>query len=102
MEMPKEYSIELEKKIQKKWEESKIYKFKNDEKRPPYIIDTPPPYPTGRMHLGHALNWTYMDIIARFKRMNNYDVLFPQGWDCHGLPTEVKVEEIHAYQYLIL
>ena len=96
MEMPKEYSIELEKEIQKKWEESKIYKFKNDEKRPPYIIDTPPPYPTGRMHLGHALNWTYMDIIARFKRMNNYDVLFPQGWDCHGLPTEVKVEEIHG------
>ena len=36
-----------------------------------------------------------MDIIARYKRMNNYDVLFPQGWDCHGLPTEVKVEEIH-------
>ncbi len=96
MEIPKEYSIELEKEVQKKWEESKIYKFKNDEKRPPYIIDTPPPYPTGRMHLGHALNWTYMDIIARFKRMNNYDVLFPQGWDCHGLPTEVKVEEIHG------
>ncbi|AEH06325.1 valine--tRNA ligase [Methanothermococcus okinawensis] len=96
MEMPKEYSIEFEKEIQKKWEENKIYKFKNDEKRPPYIIDTPPPYPTGRMHLGHALNWTYMDIIARFKRMNGYDVLFPQGWDCHGLPTEVKVEEIHG------
>ena len=95
MEMPKEYLLDLEKKVQKKWEDNKIYKFKNDENKPPYIIDTPPPYPTGRMHLGHALNWTYMDIIARYKRMNNYDVLFPQGWDCHGLPTEVKVEEIH-------
>lgn len=95
MEMQKEYSIEMEKEVQKKWENNKIYKFMNDEKRPPYIIDTPPPYPTGRMHLGHGLNWTYMDIIARFKRMNGYDVLFPQGWDCHGLPTEVKVEEIN-------
>ncbi|HIP17637.1 MAG TPA: valine--tRNA ligase [Methanothermococcus okinawensis] len=95
MEIPKEYSVELEREVQRKWEEEKTYRFKNDEKKPSYIIDTPPPYPTGRMHLGHALNWTYMDIIARFKRMNNYDVLFPQGWDCHGLPTEVKVEEIH-------
>ncbi|AEF96801.1 valine--tRNA ligase [Methanotorris igneus] len=98
MEMPKDYQpTVIEKEVQKKWEESKIYKFdEKDEKRPPYIIDTPPPYPTGRMHLGHALNWTYMDIIARFKRMNGYNVLFPQGWDCHGLPTEVKVEEIHG------
>ncbi|GBF36496.1 valine--tRNA ligase [Methanofervidicoccus abyssi] len=95
MEMPKEYPLELEKVVQKKWEEEGIYRFKNDKNKPQYIIDTPPPYPTGNMHLGHALNWTYMDIIARFKRMNNYDVLFPQGWDCHGLPTEVKVEEIY-------
>ena len=96
MEMPKDYNIGIEKQIQKKWEESKIYKFDEDSKKPPYIIDTPPPYPTGRLHLGHALNWTYMDIIARYKRMKGFNVLFPQGWDCHGLPTEVKVEEIHG------
>ncbi len=97
--MDKEYNITIEKEIQKKWLKEKIYKFNENEdreKRPPYIIDTPPPYPTGKMHLGHGLNWTYMDIIARFKRMNNYNVMFPQGWDCHGLPTEVKVEEIHG------
>lgn len=96
MEMPKDYNIEIEKQIQKKWEESKIYKFDEESNKPPYIIDTPPPYPTGRLHLGHALNWTYMDIIARYKRMKGFNVLFPQGWDCHGLPTEVKVEEIHG------
>jgi len=96
MEMPKDYNIEIEKQIQKKWEESKIYKFDEESKKPPYIIDTPPPYPTGRLHLGHALNWTYMDIIARYKRMKGFNVLFPQGWDCHGLPTEVKVEEIYG------
>uniref|UniRef100_A9A6E2 Valine--tRNA ligase n=1 Tax=Methanococcus maripaludis (strain C6 / ATCC BAA-1332) TaxID=444158 RepID=A9A6E2_METM6 len=95
MEIKEEYSIELENKVQEKWENEKTFKFLEDDKRPPYIIDTPPPYPTGRMHLGHGLNWTYMDIIARFKRMNGYDVLFPQGWDCHGLPTEVKVEELN-------
>ncbi len=93
--MPKDYNIEIEKKVQKKWENEEIYKFIENSDKPPYIIDTPPPYPTGRLHLGHALNWTYMDIIARYKRMKGYNVLFPQGWDCHGLPTEVKVEEIY-------
>ena len=51
MEMPKEYPLELEKTVQKKWEEEGIYRFKNDENKPHYIIDTPPPYPTGKMHL---------------------------------------------------
>lgn len=41
------------------------------------------------------MNWVYMDVIARYKRMKGYNVLFPQGWDCHGLPTEVKVEETY-------
>ncbi|MEM4156643.1 MAG: valine--tRNA ligase, partial [Archaeoglobaceae archaeon] len=48
---------------------------------------------TGSFHIGHALNWCIIDFIARYKRMNGYEVMFPQGWDCHGLPTEVKVEE---------
>ncbi len=96
MELPKDYNIKVEKDIQKKWEESEIYKFMENSEKPPYIIDTPPPYPTGKLHLGHALNWSYMDFIARYKRMKGYNVLFPQGWDCHGLPTEVKVEEIYG------
>ncbi|MEM4525081.1 MAG: valine--tRNA ligase [Methanothermobacter sp.] len=94
-EIPKDYDHRNETKWQNKWEEQGLYKFKGDETRPQYIIDTPPPYPTGSIHMGHVLNWVYMDIIARFKRMRGYDVLFPQGWDCHGLPTEVKVEETY-------
>jgi len=43
--------------------------------------------------MGNFLNWTYFDIRARYKRMTGYNVLFPQGWDCHGLPTEVAVEK---------
>lgn len=94
-EIPKDYDHKKETEWQSKWEKQGLYKFEGDETKPQYIIDTPPPYPTGSIHMGHVLNWVYMDIIARFKRMRGYDVLFPQGWDCHGLPTEVKVEETY-------
>ncbi len=94
-EIPKDYDHTKEEELQTIWQNDNTYRFIGDGTRPTYIIDTPPPYPTGKLHMGHVLNWVYMDIIARYKRMNNYDVLFPQGWDCHGLPTEVKVEEIH-------
>ena len=94
--IPKDYDHKKETYWQNKWQKDNVYKFIGDGTRPNYIIDTPPPYPTGATHMGHVLNWTYIDIIARFKRMHDYDVLFPQGWDCHGLPTEVKVEEIHG------
>ncbi|MBI5680880.1 MAG: valine--tRNA ligase [Methanobacterium sp.] len=94
-DIPKDYDHKKETHWQNKWQNDNTYKFIGDGTKPNYIIDTPPPYPTGATHMGHVLNWTYIDIIARFKRMQDYDVLFPQGWDCHGLPTEVKVEETH-------
>ena len=89
---------EIERKWLERWDDS-LYRFKEEDVaagKPPYIIDTPPPYPTGDFHIGNALNWCYIDFIARYKRMRGYAVLFPQGWDCHGLPTEVKVEETHG------
>ena len=94
-EIPKDYNHKNEKQWQKKWEDNEIYKFIGDGTKPKYIIDTPPPYPTGSLHMGHILNWVFIDMIARFKRQKGFDVMFPQGWDCHGLPTEVKVEETH-------
>lgn len=93
--IPKEYDHKKEKYWQDKWEDDEIHKFIDDGKKPRYIIDTPPPYPTGSIHMGHVLNWVYIDMIGRYKRLNGFDVLFPQGWDCHGLPTEVKVEQTH-------
>jgi len=95
--LPKEFdAIEIEKKWQKKWEEMGVYHFDwEDKKRPTFSIDTPPPYTDGEFHMGLVLNWTYFDILARYKRMRGYNVYFPQGWDCHGLPTEVEVEKLH-------
>ena len=94
-EIPKDYDFKKEKEWEKRWEDEKVYKYIGDGSRPRYVIDTPPPYPTGAIHLGHVLNWVYMDMDARYRRQKGFDVLFPQGWDCHGLPTEVKVEETH-------
>jgi len=96
MKMEKKYKPEIvEKKWLENWDES-LYYFDGSSDKPSYIIDTPPPYPTGDFHVGNALNWCYIDFIARYKRMRGYNVMFPQGWDCHGLPTEVKVEERHG------
>ena len=91
--MEKKYKPEIvEKKWLENWDES-LYCFNGSSDKSSYIIDTPPPYPTGDFHVGNALNWCYIDFLARYKRMRGYNVMFPQGWDCHGLPTEVKVEE---------
>ena len=86
--------LQMEEKWQDLWEEEGIHRYDwGDDDRPVYSIDTPPPYPSGDFHMGNFLNWTYFDIRARYKRMRGYNVLFPQGWDCHGLPTEVRVEK---------
>jgi valyl-tRNA synthetase len=96
MKLEKKYKPEV---IEKKWLEcwgDSLYYFDAASTKPQYTIDTPPPYPTGDFHVGNALNWCYIDFLARYKRMRGYNVMFPQGWDCHGLPTEVKVEEQHG------
>ena len=95
MDLPKSYDASsAEENWRKEWkEDDDLYAFDEDSDAPEYVIDTPPPYPTGNLHIGNALGWCYMDFAARYKRLRGYNVLFPQGWDCHGLPTEVKVEE---------
>jgi len=95
--LPKDYNFaEIERKWQQKWEEMGIYHYDwNDKERVPYSIDTPPPYPSGELHMGNVLNWTYFDMVARYKRMQGFNVLFPQGWDCHGLGIEIQVEKTY-------
>jgi valyl-tRNA synthetase len=90
----KRYGKEIEEKWQKHWEESGIYNFDDgDTARPVYSIDTPPPFTSGELHMGHVLSYAYFDFAARYKRMKGFNVYYPQGWDCQGFPTEVKVEK---------
>jgi valyl-tRNA synthetase len=94
-QLPKNYDFaEVEERWRKTWRDEDNY-FDKKSRKPQFVIDTPPPYPTGNFHIGNALNWCYIDFFARYKRMKGFNVMFPQGWDCHGLPTEVKVEEIN-------
>ncbi|RZB32910.1 MAG: valyl-tRNA synthetase [Candidatus Argoarchaeum ethanivorans] len=94
--IPKEYDAPaVELRLMERLVDS-AYFFDWKSKKPDFIIDTPPPYPTGSFHIGNALNWCYIDFVARYKRMQGFNVMFPQGWDCHGLPTEVRVEELHG------
>ncbi|MBD3355208.1 valine--tRNA ligase, partial [Candidatus Woesearchaeota archaeon] len=95
MQLPKHYDPkQAEPKWMEYWEKNKIYMFDpNDKKRKIYSIDTPPPTVSGKMHMGHAFGNSQQDFIARFKRMNNFNVLQPFGTDDNGLPTKLLIEK---------
>ncbi|MGC8662419.1 MAG: valine--tRNA ligase [Candidatus Micrarchaeia archaeon] len=87
------YDSSIEEKLIKKWEKEDLYKFDKNSNKPLYVIDTPPPYTSGILHMGHAMSYSLIDIIARYKRMRGYNVYYPQGWDTMGFPTERAVEK---------
>jgi valyl-tRNA synthetase len=84
---------EIEQKWKKYWETKKIYKFNQKKKSKIYSIDTPPPYISGKMHIGHAFSYSQQDFIARFQRMLTGNVFYPFGTDDNGLPTERFIEK---------
>ncbi len=79
----------IESKWQKYWEEHRTFHADNDYTKPKYYALVEFPYPSGDgLHVGHPRPYTAMDIVARKRRMQGYNVLFPMGWDAFGLPTE--------------
>jgi valyl-tRNA synthetase len=92
--IPKRYeSASVEPKWQQFWEDNGIYHFKQDDSRPVYSVDTPPPTVSGDLHLGHCYSYSHPDFYIRFQRMNGKNIFYPMGWDDNGLPTERLVEE---------
>ena len=80
---------EIEPRWQKYWEENNFYRAEDFSKRPKYYLLVEFPYPSGEgLHVGHCRSYSAMDAIARKKRMEDFNVLFPIGWDAFGLPTE--------------
>ncbi|MBI2633537.1 MAG: leucine--tRNA ligase [Parcubacteria group bacterium] len=79
----------IEKKWQKRWEKSDLYSAKDFDKKPKFYCLVEFPYPSGAgLHVGHLRSYSALDAMARMKRMQGYNVLYPMGWDAFGLPTE--------------
>ena len=93
---------EVEQKWQAVWDEEKAFQTSNDYSRPKYYALVEFPYPSGQgLHVGHPRPYTALDIVARKRRMQGYNVLYPMGWDAFGLPTENYAIKNHIHPKIV-
>ena len=93
---------EIEKKWQKKWVEENTFAASDSHEKPPYYALVEFPYPSGQgLHVGHPRSYTALDIVARKRRLQGYNVLYPMGWDAFGLPTENYAIKNHIHPAVV-
>ena len=93
---------EVEEKWQKVWDDEKAFKTSDDYSKPKYYALVEFPYPSGQgLHVGHPRPYTALDIVARKRRMQGYNVLYPMGWDAFGLPTENYAIKNHIHPKIV-
>ena len=93
---------EVETKWQKVWDDEKAFKTSDDFTKPKYYALVEFPYPSGQgLHVGHPRPYTALDIVARKRRMQGYNVLYPMGWDAFGLPTENYAIKNHIHPRIV-
>lgn len=93
---------EVETKWQKIWDDEKAFKTSDDYSKPKYYALVEFPYPSGQgLHVGHPRPYTALDIVARKRRMQGYNVLYPMGWDAFGLPTENYAIKNHIHPKIV-
>ncbi len=95
-------NFEMEKKWQRRWNREKVFAAKNDYTLPKYYALVEFPYPSGNgLHVGHPRSYTALDVVARKRRMEGYNVLYPMGWDAFGLPAENFAIKNHIHPEIV-